>query len=152
MKRYVIGLDAGTTSVRTVIYDLKLRKIVCLKRAKIRQYYPRKGWVEQDAEEIFFMLKSTLEEALHEFNKPIDEYVGVGLTNQRETVVAFNRESGKPSCKALVWQDRRTNDFISSIPEKDKKIIKKKTGLIPDAYFSASKMKWILDKLKSGYS
>ena len=148
MKRYIIGLDAGTTSVRSVIYDLKTNKIVCIKRAKIRQYYPQKGYVEQDAEEIFFMLKSTMEEAIIEMDKPLSEYIGVGLTNQRETIVAFNIESGKPTHKALVWQDRRTNDFIENIPENKKKIIKKKTGLIPDAYFSASKMKWLLENSK----
>ena len=148
MKRYVIGMDAGTTSVRSVVYDLKTRKIVAIKRAKIRQYYPHKGWVEQDAEEIFFMLKRTLEEVIIEMDKPLEEYVGVGLTNQRETVVAFNRESDKPTSKAIVWQCRRTNDFIANIPSDIKEIIKQKTGLIPDAYFSASKMKWIKENIK----
>lgn len=148
MKRYIIGLDAGTTSVRSVIYDILDNKIVCLKRANIRQYYPQKGYVEQDAEEIFFMLKSTMEEAINEMDKPISEYIGVGLTNQRETIVAFNADSGKPAHKALVWQDRRTNDLIESIKADFKKIIKKKTGLIPDAYFSASKMKWLIDNSK----
>ncbi|MBQ9790429.1 MAG: glycerol kinase GlpK [Clostridia bacterium] len=148
MKRYIIGLDAGTTSVRSVVYDLKTHKIVALKRAKIRQYYPHKGWVEQDAEEIFFMLKNTLEDVISEMDRPLDEYVGIGLTNQRETVVAFNKESLKPSHKAIVWQDRRTNDFVDAIPQKIKTKIKEKTGLIPDAYFSASKMKWIKDNVK----
>ena len=148
MKRYIIGLDAGTTSVRSVVYDLVTHKIVALKRANIRQYYPHKGWVEQDAEEIFFMLKSTLEEVINEMDKPLDDYIGIGLTNQRETVVAFNRESGKPVSKAIVWQDRRTNEMIENIPTKLKNKIKAKTGLIPNAYFSASKMQWIKQNVK----
>ncbi len=148
MKRYIIGLDAGTTSVRSVVYDTKTNRIVALKRAKIRQYYPQKGWVEQDAEEIFFMLKNTLEDVIAEMDVPLSQYIGVGLTNQRETIVAFNRESGKTSHKAIVWQDHRTNDFIESIPQKIKTKIKEKTGLIPDAYFSASKMRWLKQNVK----
>jgi len=137
MKRYIIGLDVGTTSVRSVVYDTKTNKIVKLKREKITQFYPHKGWVEQDAEEIYFMLKRTMNDVLMEMDKPISDYIGVGLTNQRETVVAFNRESGKTTSKAIVWQDRRTNDFIEKINYKTKIKIKEKTGLIPDAYFSA---------------
>ena len=120
MKRYIIGLDAGTTSVRSVVYDIKTHKIVALSQEKITQFYPHKGWVEQDAEEIFFMLKRTMEDVINKLDKPLSDYIGVGLTNQRETVVAFNRDSLKPTCKAIVWQDRRTNDFISSLHHKTK--------------------------------
>ena len=147
-QRYIIGLDAGTTSVRSVVYDIVTKKIICLKRANIAQFYPNKGWVEEDAEEIFFMLCRTMEEAIAEVGKPLSMYIGVGLTNQRETIVAFNKETGKPVARAIVWQDKRTNDYIQSIPPKDKKIIKQKTGLIPDSYFSASKMQWILQNSK----
>ena len=147
-KRYIIGLDAGTTSVRSVIYDIVTNKIICLKRATIRQYYPQKGYVEQDAEEIYFMLKNTMEQAIAEVDKPLDSYIGIGLTNQRETIVSFNKETGKPTHKAIVWQDRRTNDYIQKISPEIQKEIKNITGLIPDAYFSASKIKWILENSK----
>jgi len=146
--RYIIGLDAGTTSVRSVVYDTKTKKIVCLKREKIRQFYPQKGWVEEDAEEIFFMLRKTMEEAILEMDKPITEYIGVGLTNQRETIVAFNKDSGKCHHRAIVWQDRRTNENINRISDNFKNVIKEKTGLIPDAYFSASKMQWLIKNSK----
>lgn len=148
MKRYIIGLDAGTTSVRTVIYDVVNSEIVLLKRAPITSSYPHKGWVEQDAEEIFFNLKKTLESAIEEMNVPLGDYIGAGLTNQRETSVAFDSKTGKPYYKAIVWQCRRTNDYIENLPQEIKTIIKQKTGLIPDAYFSASKFKWLKDNVK----
>ena len=148
MKRYIIGLDAGTTSVRTVIYDTMKNEIVLLKRAKITSSYPHKGWVEQDAEEIFFNLKKTLENAIEEMGAPLGDYIGAGLTNQRETSVAFDKKTGKPLHKAIVWQCRRTNDYIESLPQDIKSLIKQKTGLIPDAYFSASKFKWLKDNNK----
>lgn len=144
MKRYVIGLDEGTTSARSVIYDTKSHKIIAMNSMGFKQYYPNDGWVESDAEEIYKAQIYTLNKVLKESNINLNEVIGVGITNQRESVVAWDRSTGKPICNAIIWQCRRTAKMIDKIPEDVRSVIKEKTGLLADAYFSASKMAWIL--------
>ena len=146
-KKYILALDEGTTSVRTVLYDTTKREIIASSQYPFRQFYPKSGWVEQDANEIWTLQKMTLDDVIT--NSKIDpkSVIGLGITNQRETVIAWNRETGEPIYRAIVWQCRRTSKYIESLPNNIKRKIKNKTGLIPDAYFSASKMKWIIDNV-----
>jgi len=142
MGKYIIALDEGTTSLRTVLYDINEKKIVKVSQKPFKQFYPKSGWVEQDANEIWTKQKETLDDILHNINQ--NDVIGLGLTNQRETVVAWNKTTGEPIYNAIVWQCKRTSKEINNLPTNIKRKIKNKTGLIADAYFSASKMKWIL--------
>ena len=146
-KRYILALDEGTTSVRTVLYDTLKHEIIATSQYPFRQFYPKSGWVEQDASEIWALQKLTLNEVLQQSKIDPNSVIGVGITNQRETVVAWNKETGEPIYKAIVWQCRRTSKYIDNLPNNLKRKIKNKTGLIADAYFSASKMKWIIDNV-----
>ncbi len=147
MKKYILGIDEGTTSTRAVLYDTTKNKITDISSHAIKQYYPKNGWVEQDANQIYNAVTSSMREVLRNNNVSSEEIIGVGITNQRETIVAFNANTGEPIHKAIVWQCRRTADTIDAIPANTKEQIRKKTGLIADAYFSASKMKWIMDNV-----
>ena len=147
MKRYIIGLDEGTTSCRSVLYDTETNSIVDIVGAPIKQYYPNLGWVEQDAEEIWSQQYYTFKKVLSENKIKPEEIIGVGITNQRETIVAWDKSTGKPIYRAIVWQCRRTSKFIENLPSDILTKIKNKTGLIADAYFSASKIKWMLDNI-----
>lgn len=148
MRRFILGLDEGTTNLRSVLYDIDLNKIVDINQRSFHQYYPKSGYVEQDATEILNGIISTSKTVLTRNKVKKEELLGVGITNQRETVVAWNRETGKPIYNAIVWQCRRTTKYMKSLPNEIKEKIKEKTGLIPDPYFSASKMKWIIDNVK----
>ena len=144
-KRYIIALDEGTTSVRSILYDTKTKKIIAKSQLPFAQLYPKEGWVEQNPEEIWKCQKSTLDEVLK--NIKAEDVYGIGITNQRETVVAWDRTTGKPIYNAIVWQCRRTSRMIEKLPLGIKRKIKSRTGLIPNAYFSATKMKWIIDNV-----
>ena len=145
MKKYIMGLDAGTTSVRTVIFDVKKNEIIAVERQKFKQYFPKNGWVEHDANEIWFAISKTIKDCLNKNNiNPKDIYC-IGITNQRESVVAWDRRTGESICPSIVWQCRRTADYCSKMRESLVRDIKKRTGLKVDAYFSATKMKWILE-------
>lgn len=145
MKKYILGIDEGTTSCRTVLYDVTKNEIDDISSRTFKSCYPKSGWVEQNASIIWQKQLETLKEIISKVNE--DEIIGLGITNQRETVVAFNKKTGKPIYNAIVWQCRRTADDIEKIPQKFKDKIKQKTGLIPDAYFSATKIKWILNNV-----
>lgn len=145
-KKYIVGIDEGTTSTRAVLFDVLQNKIVKQQSMKFEQYYPKRTWVEQDANEIFLNTKYCLDHVLEDVVE--DEVIAMGLTNQRETVVAFNKETGEPVYKAICWQCKRTAEEIEKMPQNIKSLIREKTGLIPDAYFSATKMKWILENVK----
>lgn len=147
MKRYIIGLDEGTTSCRSVLYDIKTNSIVNIAGAPFKQYYPKLGWVEQDADEIWSQQYYTFKKVITDTKIKPDEILGVGITNQRETIVAWDKTTGQPINHAIVWQCRRTSEYIKNLPENIIKMIKEKTGLIADAYFSASKIKWILENV-----
>lgn len=148
MKRYILGIDEGTTSERVILFDTKTNKIVDLDAQSLQQFYPQNGWVEHDAEEIWSKVEKSLKTVIKRNRLKVDEIFGIGLTNQRETTVAFDKTTGKAICPAIVWQCRRTAPFCEKMDEKTKLSLQKKTGLIVDAYFSATKMKWILDNNK----
>lgn len=148
MRRYILGIDEGTTSARSVLYDIDQNEIVDIVSKPIKQFYPHDGWVEQDANEISRKVLSNSRALLARNSVTKDELLGIGITNQRETIVAWNKETGEPIYHAIVWQCRRTTADISKLSEKNKKLIKQKTGLIANSYFSASKMKWIMDNVK----
>ena len=140
--KYLIALDAGTTSVRAFVYDLSEKKFVFRAQQEVGQSFPHPGWVEQDANEIYFKAAYVLN-ACARFAG--DELAGVGVTNQRETVVLWDGVSGDPVCPAIGWQCRRTAAWCEALDEDTKELIHTRTGLVPDAYFSASKIRWALD-------
>jgi len=144
-KRYIIGLDEGTTSCRCVVYDTKTNKIVSSIGKKFHQYFPKPSWVEHDANEIWKKMLETIEESISKLKLTPENTFGIGLTNQRESVVAWKRSIGEPVTRSIVWQCRRTANFCSKIGIRDRARIRNKTGLIVDPYFSASKIKWLLD-------
>jgi len=148
MRRFILGLDEGTTSARSVLYDVDKNEIVDMQSKSFKQFYPKSGWVEQDAEEIYRNILKCSKDILSRNNVLKSELLGIGITNQRETIVAWDKQTGKPICKAIVWQCRRTSEAIDRLSIKTKELIKEKTGLIPNPYFSASKIKWILDNIK----
>lgn len=142
---YIIAIDEGTTSARAMLYSLEKKQFVYTAQQELKLYYPQPAWVEQDAVDIYVKVSSLLIECIEEADEPI---VGICITNQRETVVMWDRKTGKPLYRAIVWQCRRTSEYCASIPEDQCKMILEKTGLPMDAYFSASKMKWLLDNVK----
>lgn len=142
--KYVIALDAGTTSIRAFLYDVKKGVFVHGVQQEVASKFPFPGWVEQDANEIYFKAAYVLNDCLA-FAK--GKVAGVGITNQRETVVLWNRETGEPVCPAIVWQCRRTSEFCKNMPKEVVRIVKERTGLTNDAYFSASKIRWALDHI-----
>lgn len=148
MKRYIIAIDEGTTSARCVLYDTVENRTIGSVQRRFKQHYPANGWVEHDAEQIFSVVKKNLYEIIEKNKISISDIISIGITNQRETVVAWDRRTGKPICNAIVWQCRRTASFCKSMDKKTKIFIKNKTGLILDSYFSATKMRWILLNVK----
>lgn len=144
-KQYILGIDEGTTSVRTVLYDTKKHEIVNVEKIKFTQYFPKPGWVEHDPKEIWKCTEKTLNDTLKKFSLTTKDIYGIGITNQRETTVAWNKTTLESPCHAIVWQCRRTADYCSSI--KNKNEIKNRTGLIVDSYFSATKMRWMLNNV-----
>ena len=146
-KKYIIALDQGTTSSIAIIYDKDAHPIGS-KQKEFTQYYPHPGWVEHDAEELFKCQLKVLEGVLidNEINK--NEIAAIGITNQRETVVIWDKKTGKPVYNAIVWQCRRTANYCDELMKKGyKDVIREKTGLLIDAYFSGTKIKWILDNV-----
>jgi len=147
-KPYILALDQGTTSSRAIIFDHD-SKILGMAQQEFTQYYPQPGWVEHDAEQIWQTQYAVIEEVLAKTGVTMAEIVAVGITNQRETTVVWDRMTGKPVAPAIVWQCRRTAELVENLVDKgwgDK--IRAKTGLVPDAYFSATKIKWILDNVE----
>lgn len=146
-KKYIIALDQGTTSSRAIVYDKDAHPI-CSKQLEFKQYYPHPGWVEHNADEILKSQLNVLESVIIDAEIKKDEIAAIGITNQRETIVLWDKKTGKPVHNAIVWQCRRTakicEDLISSGHEKN---IKEKTGLKIDAYFSGTKIKWLLDNV-----
>lgn len=145
MKKYVLALDEGTTSVRAILFDRKA-KPVCTVQHEFTQIYPQPGWVEHDALEIYANQYAAMTECIAKSDISPSEIAAIGITNQRETTVVWEKESGRPVCNAIVWQCRRTADDCEAlIKEGYSEEIQKITGLRPDAYFSGTKIKWILD-------
>ena len=145
MKKYILALDEGTTSTRAILFD-RAGQIVSTAQREFPSHYPQPGWVEQDAQEIYAAQYATLTESLVRCGAEMQEVAAIGITNQRETVVVWDRHTGKPLCPAIVWQCRRTADLCRKLEEDGlAPMIAEKTGLRPDAYFSATKLSWILD-------
>ena len=145
MKKYILSIDQGTTSSRIVLYNDKF-KIKSIFQKEFKQYFPQDGWVEHDALEIWTDIKNLIKLTFKKNNLKPSQIISIGITNQRETTVLWNKKTGKPIHKAIVWQDRRTADYCNKLKSKKKdKIIQKITGLVLDPYFSATKIKWILN-------
>ena len=148
MSKYIIALDQGTTSSRCIIFDY-YGKIAAKAQKEITQIFPKPGWVEHDPMEIYKTQLEVISEAIKASNAKMDEFVAIGITNQRETTVVWNKETGKPIYNAIVWQCRRTAKMIDKLNEDGlKQKVIETTGLIPDAYFSASKIAWILENVE----
>ena len=146
MAKYIMALDAGTTSSRTIIFD-KEGKAVSVAQKEFRQIYPEPGWVEHDPIEIWETQKWTMQEALRKAKISAEEIAGIGITNQRETTVLWDKKTGKPVYNAIVWQCRRTADYCETIKDR-KEEIRQKTGLVLDPYFSGTKIRWILENVE----
>ena len=148
MKKFIISIDAGTTSIRSILFDLKGKPIFSSQK-EFTQYFPKNGWVEHDPEEIWSKTKKTLLDVINKAKKLKGKVLTIGITNQRETTILWNKKNGKALYKAIVWQDRRTEEFCSKLRGQNKETsIFNKTGLLIDPYFSATKVKWILDNVK----
>ena len=148
MTKYVMALDQGTTSSRTILFD-KAGKIVCQANKEFQQIFPKPGWVEHNPQEIWETQLFTIKEVMRKAKIEADDIEAIGITNQRETTVVWDKKTGEPVYNAIVWQCRRTSDMIDKLVEDGlKEIIKKKTGLVPDAYFSGTKIKWLLENVE----
>jgi len=147
MTQYILALDQGTTSSRAIIFD-KQGSIVSIAQKEFKQYFPQPGWVEHDANEIWSSQLGVATEAIVKAGLSVENIAAIGITNQRETTVVWERSTGKPISNAIVWQDRRTASFCDELKAKGHEtIIKQKTGLVIDSYFSGTKIKWILDNV-----
>ena len=145
MKKYVLALDQGTTSSRCILFD-KQGNICSMAQKEFEQIYPHAGWVEHDPMEIWASQLSVVTEAMSKIGVTGENIAGIGITNQRETTIVWDRYTGQPIYNAIVWQCRRTADDIEKLVKEGlADYVQKTTGLIPDAYFSASKIAWILD-------
>lgn len=145
MKKYILSLDAGTTSSRAILFDRKGKQIA-MAQQEFTQIFPKKGWVEHDPQEIWDTQRNAVTAVLKKAGVSAEEIDSIGITNQRETTLIWERASGKPVFNAIVWQDRRTAGTCEELIDQGKAaIFTEKTGLVVDAYFSATKIKWILD-------
>src|SRR5262249_31989210 len=143
--QHLLALDQGTTSSRAIVFDVD-GHIRAVAQKEFRQIFPRAGWVEHDAEEIWTTQIATAREALGKANVSASDIAAIGIANQRETTVVWDRRSGKPICNAIVWQDRRTSAFCDELKFAGRgPLVQRKSGLVIDAYFSGSKLRWILD-------
>ena len=147
MEGFILALDQGTTSCRAVIFNKK-GEIISTAQKEFQQYFPKPGWVEHDAQEIRAVQSGMASEALSRAGLHPEQIRAIGITNQRETVVVWDRNTGKPVYNAIVWQDKRTADYCNQLKKEGKQdLVREKTGLVIDAYFSGTKVKWILDNV-----
>ncbi len=144
---YILALDQGTTSSRSMLFDQQ-GNVISMAQKEFKQYFPKPGWVEHDAEEIWSTQYGTLAETVAKANITMRQVAGIGITNQRETTIVWDRKTSKPIYPAIVWQDRRTAAFCDELKAAGlANVIRERTGLVIDAYFSATKLKWILDNV-----
>lgn len=148
MPQYILSFDQGTTSSRSIIFD-RQGNIVSVAQKEFTQIFPQPGWVEHDPHEIWSTQLGTAAEAITKAALTVNDIAAIGITNQRETTVVWDKTTGKPLYNAIVWQDRRTAAYCDSLKSRYATIIQQKTGLIIDAYFSATKLKWILDNVEN---
>ena len=144
MKSYIMALDAGTTSNRCIIFDKK-GHIIAVAQKEFTQIFPKPGWVEHNANEIWSTMLGVTVEAMTKAGATPEDIAAIGITNQRETTIVWDKNTGEPVYNAIVWQCRRTSKYCDLLAEKGlTEVYRKKTGLVIDAYFSATKLKWIL--------
>ncbi|MGZ2368656.1 glycerol kinase GlpK [Ancylomarina sp. YFZ004] len=147
MQEYILSLDQGTSISRAIIFD-RDGKIIAISQKEFEQFSPRLSWIEQDANEIWYSQASVAEEVIQKAGLTAENIKAIGITNQRETTILWDKETGKPLGNAIVWQDRRTSQYCDELKERGlAEKIKEKTGLILDAYFSGTKIKWLLDNI-----
>ena len=147
MAKYVMALDAGTTSNRCILFNEK-GEMCSVAQKEFTQYFPKPGWVEHDANEIWSTQLGVAVEAMSKIGASAEDIAAIGITNQRETAIVWDRHTGEPVYRAIVWQCRRTSEYCDSLKEKGlTEVFRKKTGLIIDAYFAGTKVKWILDNV-----
>ena len=145
MSKYVMALDAGTTSSRCILFN-KAGEMVSVAQKEFTQHFPKPGWVEHDANEIWSTQLGVAVEAVLKAGATAADIAAIGITNQRETTIVWDKVTGEPVCNAIVWQCRRTSEYCDSLKEKGLvEMFRQKTGLVIDAYFSGTKLKWILD-------
>ncbi len=148
MKKFIISIDQGTTSSRVILFDTK-GNIVFVSQFEFKQYFPKNGWVEHNPNEIWSTTLKALKQVIDKAKKLKGNILTIGITNQRETTILWNKRTGKPIYNAIVWQDRRTQDYCKLLKKKNyENLFRNKTGLFIDPYFSATKIKWILDNVK----
>ena len=148
MKKFIVSIDQGTTSSRVVLFDTE-GKIKFISQYEFKQYFPRNGWVEHNPNEIWLTTIKALKQVIKKAINLKGHILTIGITNQRETTILWNKKTGKPIYNAIVWQDRRTQEYCKSLKNKNyENTFRKKTGLFIDPYFSATKIKWILDNVK----
>ncbi|MBO4418774.1 MAG: glycerol kinase, partial [Oscillospiraceae bacterium] len=148
MGKYILSLDQGTTSSRAILFDNE-QNIVAMAQKEFNQYYPHSGWVEHNPMEIYSSQYAVMMEAVTESGIDVADIAAIGITNQRETTVVWDKTTGRPVCNAIVWQCRRTAPICDELERRGlKDYIKQTTGLVLDAYFSATKIKWILDNVE----
>ena len=147
MSRYIMALDAGTTSNRCILFNKK-GEMCSVAQREFTQYFPQPGWVEHDADEIWASMLGVAVEAMNKIGASAEEIAAIGITNQRETAIVWDKNTGEPVYHAIVWQCRRTSEYCDSLKEKGlTEEFRAKTGLVIDAYFSGTKVKWILDNV-----
>ena len=148
MKKFIISIDQGTTSSRVILFNTK-GKIEFVSQYEFKQYFPKNGWVEHNPNEIWSTTLKALKNVINRANKIRGHIISIGITNQRETTILWNKKTGRPIYNAIVWQDRRTQEYCKKLKNKKyENDFRKKTGLFIDPYFSATKVRWILDNVK----
>ncbi|MDX1509374.1 MAG: FGGY family carbohydrate kinase, partial [Woeseiaceae bacterium] len=146
--KFLLAIDQGTSSSRTVVYDHATR-VVASAQQEFGQHYPKPGWVEHDPEEIWASVQSVTRSAMQQAGAAADAVSGIGITNQRETTLVWDRASGRCIYNAIVWQDRRTAEHCARLKQAGQEgVVSEKTGLKLDPYFSATKIAWILDHVE----
>ena len=149
MKKFLVAIDQGTTSTRVILFDLE-GNIKFTSQFEFNQYFPKNGWVEHNPNEIWLTTLKALKKVIKKVSLLKGKILSIGITNQRETTILWNKKTGKPIYNAIVWQDRRTQEYCEILKKKNyEKIFRKKTGLFIDPYFSATKIKWILENVKN---
>ena len=147
MKKYILSIDQGTTSTRSILFDLKGNKIFS-SQYEFKQIFPKSGWVEHDPEEIWRLTVKTIKQSINKTKNLKAKIISIGITNQRETTILWNKNTGKPVYNAIVWQDRRTQKICENLKKRKlENFFRKKTGLFIDPYFSATKIKWIIENV-----
>ena len=147
MKKLILSIDQGTTSTRSILFDLKGNKVFS-SQYEFKQIFPKSGWVEHDPEEIWRITLKTIKKSINKTKNLKSKIISIGITNQRETTILWDKNTGKPVYNAIVWQDRRTQKICKNLKKRKlENFFRKRTGLFIDPYFSATKIKWIIENI-----